>query len=67
MTAFRTRAMLILIGVRVPNDTIVMKACCLDMERFFLLLLLDFNDRVEKVLSELIDVVHMLLTKAHKK
>lgn len=37
-----------------------MKARCLDMERFFLLLLLDFNDGVEKVLSESIDVVHML-------
>ena len=54
--------MLILIGVRVPNDTIVMKACCLDMECFFLLFLLDFNDRIEKVLSESIDVVHHLNT-----
>ncbi len=52
--------MLILIGVHVPDDTIVMKACGLDMECFFLFLLLDFNDRIEKVLSESIDVVHML-------
>jgi hypothetical protein len=38
------------------------KARGLDMERLFLFLLLDFNDRVKKVLSESVDVVHLFST-----
>ena len=52
--------MLILIGVCVSDDIIHMKTCGLDMKCFFLLLFLDFNDGIEKVLSESIDIVHHL-------
>jgi hypothetical protein len=60
VAAFRAGTMLVFIRIGVSNDIIHMKTSSLDMERFFLFLLLDLNDRIKKVLSESIDVVHML-------
>jgi hypothetical protein len=53
--------MLIFVGIGVSNDIIHVKACSLDTECFFFLLFLDFNDGIEKVLSESIDLVHLVI------
>lgn len=61
MATFRTGTMLIFVGIDVAKDIIVVKACGLDMECFFLLFLLDFNDRIKKVLSKPINLVHLAI------